>query len=460
VTFDRHGLQAKRVILTLYFKLLLNFYFLLRQPLQGLLWSIQFIPWLRERRLFESKNRYTVFTQTAHRCLEISSQGELEIIRPYLKIWLAAGERLEILYASPSVEREMLELEKLHSHQLRILRLPLLSFKNYSWPFGADDTTLTRWISAPKLYLVRYDFYPELISAALIKGMKLFLINGSLKNKTSKSAFFLFYLKPLYQMMEKVVVPTVRDLQAFSFLPESEAKLAVLETRPLRIYERLANTEAFARKMPGWPILENFIRERSGLRLILGSAWPSDLAILLTRQFELEFQRERSLCFIFPHKLDQASISAMEEQLWTKTPELKLHYLRQGDVRECQKLLADFKQRPGPVMVLVKGILCESYAPFEVAYVGGGFERSIHSLLEPWVSRLRLVCGPKIHRSTEYDMIKEVTPQLLTLVQDSDAWDTLLGEYLKNQSLPQILWPSGYSERELTEKLEQITKVI
>lgn len=56
-----------------------------------------------------------------------------------------------------------------------------------------------------------------------------------------------------------------------------------------------------------------------------------------------------------------------------------------------------------------KGLLCELYYDFEKAYVGGGFEKSVHSLLEPLVAGSKQIsCGPQNHRSTEFDLAQDL----------------------------------------------------
>jgi hypothetical protein len=57
------------------------------------------------------------------------------------------------------------------------------------------------------------------------------------------------------------------------------------------------------------------------------------------------------------------------------------------------------------ILVNKKGILCELYSDFGMAYVGGGFGVSVHSILEPLVAGSEHIsCGPVNHRSTEFDL--------------------------------------------------------
>ena len=60
------------------------------------------------------------------------------------------------------------------------------------------------------------------------------------------------------------------------------------------------------------------------------------------------------------------------------------------------------------VLFTGKGVLCELYQKFDLAYVGGGFEKSIHSVLEPFWAGCQVVCGPGTHRSTEFDYCQSI----------------------------------------------------
>ena len=54
---------------------------------------------------------------------------------------------------------------------------------------------------------------------------------------------------------------------------------------------------------------------------------------------------------------------------------------------------------------------------FDHAFIGGGHGRSIHSVLEPFFGVSHIYCGPKVHRSTEYDFVKNKTPHFIHIVE-------------------------------------------
>jgi 3-deoxy-D-manno-octulosonic-acid transferase len=83
----------------------------------------------------------------------------------------------------------------------------------------------------------------------------------------------------------------------------------------------------------------------------------------------------------------------------------------------------------GIAVVLVPGILCELYSYFGHVFVGGGHIKSVHSLLEPYLAGAKIYCGPKIHRSTEFDFIVGHSPENISVVTViKDFYDYLKGE--------------------------------
>lgn len=80
-----------------------------------------------------------------------------------------------------------------------------------------------------------------------------------------------------------------------------------------------------------------------------------------------------------------------------------------------------------PVVILqMGGILCELYSLFKASYVGGGYERSIHSVLEPFFSNNMVVTGPVIHRSTEFDLAFEIAPAEIHVLKTPESFYTII----------------------------------
>jgi hypothetical protein len=145
--------------------------------------------------------------------------------------------------------------------------------------------------------------------------------------------------------------------------------------------------------------------------LIFGNAWPSDM-------FLLEKIPANVFVLIVPHKLDESILSSIEESL------RKLG-------REPVISTGESIPQTRTLILNKKGVLCELYTDFNRAYVGGGFEASIHSVLEPLIAGSEAIaCGPKNQRSTEFDLAEACGR--ISEVKSSDEMKIWFDEGVKN----------------------------
>lgn len=372
---------------------------------------------------------------------EVSSEGELEQVKPVLSAALNRGYLVELVFSSSSVEKQCLRLAKESEEgaNLRIFRYPLLTFmpgKRMQDPY--------EWISAKNLFLCRYDFFPSLLRYGRRKDVKFTLLSGSLKSFKKRQAGSLYrkLYSWIYQSFDQVVAATESDREAFETyffskgashkesLRNIERSLCAFDFRPISIAKRLekrgttleSNFPAynlFQKNMERYPIHERFV---------FGSFWDYEL-----KAFESPLDWKRFFICIFPHRLDQENIDVLKTGLAQRVnaPVYELG----KDEAENTKTLEDFALKPGPIIINLKGVLCESYCDFGSAFVGGGHGVSVHSLLEPYMGGAKVYCGPKVGRSTEFDLIHELSPDRITIVDRlENLFETLTEDSRKKVS--------------------------
>lgn len=334
-----------------------------------------FVPKVRERVSFERKNGTDKLTQKfktpADIAFEFSSEGEFQQVLPLITDGLAAGKRIELIYFSPSVEKAVRELCEKHPENLRSLRYPLLTggFLN--------------WITSRKLVLVRYDLFPEFLAYT----GELSMVWVSFKKERSRGKSISGWKKSFLKKSRTIIYATKEDADMGAVIgcPGN-----VFDFRIEQIQRRVqGKDEKFAKVFPEYSVL-GFKKYPRDKRLIIGNSWPSDIGLF-------EKIPEDYYILIVPHKLEPEIIKAFED-----------HFGKRA------------------VVLNKKGILCELYADFGKAYVGGGFETSIHSVLEPLISGAdQISCGPLNFRSTEFDIAESLGK--ITVVnnsQDFSAWLT------------------------------------
>lgn len=394
-----------------------------------LAWGLPLLwPWARDRRRFEKANATDPLSRPfsseglrAHVAFEVASEGELEQVRPLLDWFLHRKNRVELIYCSESVAAKCQDLGARHAPLLRLFRLPLLSYFPWPWPWPlllGETFSLPRFISAPKLILCRYDFYPELLLWGARPQVHFILVSASLKSGKRE-----FYKKGLYRLFDVVVCATPEERENFLTLGLSlpTDRLLAFDFRPVRIKQRLQQAPETLAKFSFYApykcyLEETFPRER---RLIIGSAWPEEMDILEDPLLTEELKKGQWHVLIAPHRRGPSFLKALAQRVRGHTRGLlPLYTLERGQShQDISALIREMEECPGIFMITIPGILCELYSLFGQALVGGGHGRSVHSLLEPYFAKAKVYCGPKVQRSTEYDFIVKRAPQSLEVVE-------------------------------------------
>ena len=366
---------------------------------------------ISERIRFEKKNKFEARAQSfkdynlkADICFEVSSEGEFQQVAPLVDDLLASGKRVELVFFSPSVEKAIMKLGARYSEQLRYFRYPVLRL----FPF-IERRSFTHWVTAKTLVMVRYDLFPEFLLWGMKKDHKLRLVWFTFKKERSRNKGPSLWKKLFLKYADVVVYAGEKDLKLGESLkfPGHNFDFRIEQIRR-RI---LSKEEKFKELFPLYPAYSSHLAlYPQGQKLIMGNAWPTDL-------FLLKLIPKETLVVIVPHNLSEEVMKLFRENL----------DLMGREFFELNEHSESFKASD-TLLINKKGILCELYGDFDHAYVGGGFEGSIHSVLEPLVNgTARISCGPFHHRSTEYDIaedwgrISEVnTPeQFLTWLNES-----------------------------------------
>ncbi|MBF0359488.1 MAG: hypothetical protein HQK49_00660 [Oligoflexia bacterium] len=400
-------------------------------PLVNILLA-KIIPLLKERKSFENRNKYSSSFKLegegegegkrAAVTFEVSSEGELEQIRPLVNRLLADNQLLEIIFCSDSVENALLALAERYPANLRILRLPLISFFPYRLKHTSSD-----WMSSSTLILCRYDFFPELILLGRRPDINFILLSATLKDKekklNSKRSLYLrlyhLYFKFIYSSFNQILTATPQDNTRFKKYFNLET--ATVDFRILQVAERVKNHQIKLQKLPFFKelhsLINSFPKEKT---IIFGSFWEIEAQAFEDNDFIHGILNKQIQVTIVPHLLDKISIQKIADSIsqatGNKLPIYTIDETNQHLKVETCKIFNQIKEKNGILILGLKGILCELYYLYTHAFVGGGHGRSIHSVIEPYLANCLSYVGPKVFRSTEYDLIKELSPQEINIV--------------------------------------------
>jgi 3-deoxy-D-manno-octulosonic-acid transferase len=343
------------------------------------LWS----PKIRERRSFERKNRKEALCQSFHEeglaadlCFEFSSEGEYQQVASLIDDALKLGKRIELVFFSPSVEKTIVALANKYPDQVRYFRYPLLTI-TVSYSF-------LKWVTSPRLILVRYDLFPEFLVWSKSAHHELLMVWVSFKKERSLNRSISFWKREFLAASKTCLYASLPDQVRGAELGHPGG---YYDFRIEQIRRRLiARENKFKLLFPEYEEMKKIMsRFPINKRLLIGNAWPSDLPLF--KKIPSDF-----FVLIVPHQLSERVLEAFR------------------------------KGMPRAMVLNKKGVLCELYADFGLAYVGGGFEAGVHSILEPLVAGCESIsCGKFHERSTEFDMAASFGKMTEVLTADSFA---------------------------------------
>ncbi len=334
-----------------------------------------------------------------------SSEGEWEQIWPIVMYFFReTSSDLTIWFTSPSLKNKVDKLRSDCDLSARINAFPVSLLVMNPW----SKRSILSYKSPKLFFMVRYDFFPELMWKGLA-AEHFILLSATMKNKAERikrNFVKKMVTKNRFGYFDHIVTATHHDAENFktlfkSFISDdliaSAPQIDTYDFRNFQIIDRqknLPNIQASHFEDSIEQLLAGYPFER---RVVLGNFWSHEID-LFDEKFLKAIKDKKFLVFIAPHNLkgddfdrikswfDKQDDNGLVTALWD---EIGIH--GKGNLILCT----------------LPGLLCELYCYFGQCYIGNGFGRSIHSALEPFWGGGNLYCGPKVFRSTEYDFVRE-----------------------------------------------------
>lgn len=233
-----------------------------------------------------------------------------------------------------------------------------------------------RLVNPTAVFFVKYDFWKNYLTEIHRQNIPLYLFSAIFR---PGQAFFKWYggwYRRLLHCFSHIYVQDQASAQLLQTIGIHQVTVAG-DTR----FDRVAAIAAAVRDIPQ---AAQFAGESTVL--VAGSTWPADEQLLI--QYLRETSRELKI-ILAPHEIEPSHIRAIETLL--------------GDIPYIK-----FSEWPAETTINARvliidniGMLSSLYRYGTIAYIGGGFGKGIHNILEAATFGLPIIFGPNYQRFKE-----------------------------------------------------------
>ncbi|MFN8651419.1 MAG: glycosyltransferase N-terminal domain-containing protein [Gemmatimonadales bacterium] len=254
------------------------------------------------------------------------------------------------------------------------------------WDRPGDVAELLDTLKPDLLVVTKLDLWPELALQARARGIPIVLIAATVRERSNRlRGAGRLIVRTAYESVTLALAVSPEDAVRLAALGVSSDRISVVgDPRYDSVLERIAGVTASP--VPGL--------------LVAGSTWPGDERVLLRAfaQVRRAFPDPRLL--IVPHRpaaddLDRLTRLASRYHLpWP----------------EQLALSPPPSANAWPTLSIVSrvGGLARWFGLGEIAYVGGGYGRGLHSVLEPAAWGLPVVVGPRWRGNADAEALEQV----------------------------------------------------
>ncbi|MCD4730828.1 MAG: 3-deoxy-D-manno-octulosonic acid transferase [Bacteroidales bacterium] len=222
---------------------------------------------------------------------------------------------------------------------------------------------------------IKYEFWFNYINELNKNNIPIFIVSAIFRKKQH---FFRWYGKWFRLMLEKITYLFVQNHSSFELLKSIHIKRVIIsgDTRFDRVYSIAQQTKTFS-------LVQKFAGQHKVL--LAGSTWPPDESLIN----QLFSERQLFKLIIAPHEVHDERIRSILKLFSSKKIE-RFSEAVEKNISSANILIID-----------QIGILSGLYRYCDVAYIGGGFGRGIHNILEAVTFGKPVIFGPNFQKFKE-----------------------------------------------------------
>lgn len=222
---------------------------------------------------------------------------------------------------------------------------------------------------------IKYEFWFNYINELNKNNIPIFIISAIFRKEQH---FFRWYGKWFRLMLNKITCLFVQNHNSYELLKSIHIKKVIIsgDTRFDRVFMIAQKTKAF-------PLVQKFAGQHKVL--LAGSTWPTDENIIN----HLFLENQTIKLIIAPHEVHEERIRSILK-LFSSKKIVRYSEADNNNVEAADILIVD-----------KIGILSGLYQYCDVAYIGGGFGRGIHNILEAVTFGKPVIFGPNFQKFKE-----------------------------------------------------------
>jgi len=338
-----------------------------------------------------------------------SSLGELEMLRPLIEDVHARGLKFGVTCFSDSTCRALQSLKSSAVYAD-------LSPREDEWKRLFDRFKVN------KVILAKYDVWPGLMNAASQANAPVLVINAQMRRSLSRVMSLFKFVGVKFPRLFLFPNDIVAEGELQRNIEGEKTLFLSVDPRWERVARRM-NHPKTSSQVVLWSEKISHLKRPIG---VIGSAWAEDLSIILPA-----LKNSNDSLVIVPHDLSEANLLLIENKI------------------------EDAELNNRVVIVNEMGILVELYRMADWAFVGGGFGKGVHSVLEPSAYSIPVACGP--NRFYDFIETKELAGLgILTRCETTQAFALWLKQKTAISSQGALLDQKRTSYRALLEECIRI----
>jgi 3-deoxy-D-manno-octulosonic-acid transferase len=312
--------------------------------------------WINGRKNIFDKISASLKSSEKRVWVHASSLGEFEQGRPVIETLreLRPDYKIVLTFFSPSGY----EIRKDYKGADYIFYLPLDTKEN--------ATRFLDLVQPEKAIFIKYEFWSNYLTTLKQKGIPLYLVSANFRKEQHFFRWYGDWFRKLLLNFEHIFVQNELSRELLKDIGIRNITVAG-DTRFDRVYS-IATT---SRELPE---VKNFVGD--SFCIIAGSTWEPDEELLIKYLNETSHPVKM---IIAPHEIKEPAIQSIMQKVSRKA----VRYSQLSKAHEADILIIDNI-----------GMLSSLYRYGKIAYIGGGFGKGIHNILEAATFGLPVLFGP------------------------------------------------------------------